>query len=218
MVLTLEDEATVLVFRRHTLLPLDNCLYALQTTTPHLTRSSLHFASPGNIFSAAAEIPHAMDLGEPLLAHAFEYACAQNCIDHWLTKQRHPWANGQVERMNHTLKEAILKRFHCETHDQFRNHLADFVNAYKFGHRLKTIKGLARGRGAFDHLGVTARNRGEPMFVSARDLDLTQMPELLILSFWRVLAAVKLGCSAGELEAGIGPQVIQIVRILVAER
>ena len=76
--LDLEDEATVVVFRRHTLLPLDNGLYALQTTTPHLTRSSLHFASPGNIFSAAAEIPHAMDLGEPFLAHAFEYACAQN--------------------------------------------------------------------------------------------------------------------------------------------
>jgi hypothetical protein len=30
------------VFRRHTLLPLDDCLYALQATIPHLTRSSLH--------------------------------------------------------------------------------------------------------------------------------------------------------------------------------
>src|SRR4051812_37041932 len=29
-------------FRRHTLLPLDDCLYALQPTIPHLTRSSLH--------------------------------------------------------------------------------------------------------------------------------------------------------------------------------
>jgi hypothetical protein len=29
-------------FRRHTLLPLDDCLYALQATIPHLTRSSLH--------------------------------------------------------------------------------------------------------------------------------------------------------------------------------
>ena len=27
--------------RRHTLLPLDDCLYALQATIPHLTRSSL---------------------------------------------------------------------------------------------------------------------------------------------------------------------------------
>lgn len=37
-----EEEATVVAFRRHTLLPLDDCLYALQPTIPHLTRSSLH--------------------------------------------------------------------------------------------------------------------------------------------------------------------------------
>src|SRR5918992_6234819 len=41
-VLTLEQEAIVVAFRRHTLLPLDDCLYALQPTIPHLTRSSLH--------------------------------------------------------------------------------------------------------------------------------------------------------------------------------
>ena len=37
-----EDEAMVVAFRRHTLLPLDDCLYALQPSIPHLTRSSLH--------------------------------------------------------------------------------------------------------------------------------------------------------------------------------
>src|SRR3954464_6913302 len=41
-VLSVEDEAVVVAFRRHTLLPLDDCLYALQPTLPHLTRSSLH--------------------------------------------------------------------------------------------------------------------------------------------------------------------------------
>ncbi len=41
-VLSAEDEAVVVAFRRHTLLPLDDCLYALQPTLPHLTRSSLH--------------------------------------------------------------------------------------------------------------------------------------------------------------------------------
>ncbi|MEM1144556.1 MAG: IS481 family transposase, partial [Pseudomonadota bacterium] len=41
-VLSPEEEATVVAFRRHTLLPLDDCLYALQPTIPHLTRSSLH--------------------------------------------------------------------------------------------------------------------------------------------------------------------------------
>ncbi|SFU96361.1 hypothetical protein SAMN04488527_15511 [Aliiroseovarius crassostreae] len=38
----MEDEAVIVAFRRHTLLPLDDCLYALQPTIPHLTRSSLH--------------------------------------------------------------------------------------------------------------------------------------------------------------------------------
>ena len=41
-VLTTEEEAIVVAFRRHTLLPLDDCLYGLQPTIPHLTRSSLH--------------------------------------------------------------------------------------------------------------------------------------------------------------------------------
>ncbi len=41
-VLSAEDEAVVVAFRKHTLLPLDDCLYALQATIPHLTRSSLH--------------------------------------------------------------------------------------------------------------------------------------------------------------------------------
>ena len=41
-VLSAADEAVVVAFRRHTLLPLDDCLYALQATIPHLTRSSLH--------------------------------------------------------------------------------------------------------------------------------------------------------------------------------
>ena len=41
-VLSIEDEAVIVAFRRHTLLPLDDCLYALQPTIPHLSRSSLH--------------------------------------------------------------------------------------------------------------------------------------------------------------------------------
>ena len=41
-VLSIEEEAIAVAFRRHTLLPLDDCLYALQASIPHLTRSSLH--------------------------------------------------------------------------------------------------------------------------------------------------------------------------------
>jgi hypothetical protein len=41
-ILTEAEEAMVVAFRRHTLLPLDDCLYALQPSIPHLTRSALH--------------------------------------------------------------------------------------------------------------------------------------------------------------------------------
>ena len=36
--LSIEEEAIVVAFRRHTLLSLDDCLYALQATIPNLTR------------------------------------------------------------------------------------------------------------------------------------------------------------------------------------
>jgi transposase InsO family protein len=107
-----------------------------------LTDNGTHFTTPGNVCSAAADIKLAIENGEPIWAHAFEYACAQNDIDHRLTKPRHPWTNGQVERMNRTIKEATVKRFHYETHEQLRSHLTDFVNAYNFARRLKTLKGL----------------------------------------------------------------------------
>jgi hypothetical protein len=48
--------------------------------------------------------------------------------------------NGQVERMNRTIKEPTVKRFHYETHEQLRTHLTDFVSAYNFARRLKTLK------------------------------------------------------------------------------
>jgi hypothetical protein len=41
-VLTAEQEAIAVTFRQHTLLPLDDCLYALQETIPHRARSALH--------------------------------------------------------------------------------------------------------------------------------------------------------------------------------
>jgi transposase InsO family protein len=238
-VLSVEEEAVVVAFRRHTLLPLDDCLYALQATIPHLTRSSLHrclqrhgisrlpevagdkpdkrrfkaypigyfhidiaevrteegrlyllvaidrtskfayvelhekvttrvagdflraliravpyrvhtvltdhgihFTTPSNTASAAPLIRRALKRGETVWAHAFEYACAQNNVDHRLTKPKHPWTNGQVERMNRTLKEATVRRYHYESHDQLRQHLADFISAYNFARRLKTLKGL----------------------------------------------------------------------------
>jgi transposase InsO family protein len=238
-VLSSEDEAIVVAFRRHTLLPLDDCLYALQATLPHLTRSSLHrclqrhgisrlpdtdgskpqrsrfkrypigffhidiaevrteqgklhlfvaidrtskfafvelhekatrrvagdflrhlaaavpykvhtvltdngthFTEPGGDGWTPDDIRQMQARKEPFLCHSFELACADLNIEHRLTKPRHPWTNGQVERMNRTIKDATVKRFHYESHDQLRQHLADFVAAYNFGRRLKTLKGL----------------------------------------------------------------------------
>ena len=74
--------------------------------------------------------------------HSFELACAQNDIDHRLTKPNHPWTNGQVERMNRTIKDATVRRYHYKTHDRLREHLKTFLDAYNFDKRLKTLKGL----------------------------------------------------------------------------
>lgn len=76
------------------------------------------------------------------MTHMFDMRCRENGIEHCLTKIKHPWTNGQVERMNRTIKEATVKRFHCDSHQQFEAHLADFISAYNFGRRLKTLKGL----------------------------------------------------------------------------
>src|SRR5271163_2613068 len=224
-VLSVEEEAIIVAFRRHTLLPLDDCLYSLQATIPHLTRSSLHrclqrheisrlpevvgdkptkkkFKSyPIGFFHIdIAEVQTAegklrlfvaidrtskfayaelhQDAGKMVAAqflrnliaavpytihtvltdngiqfanrtrdkyafhHIFDRVCAENGIEHRLTKLNHPWTNGQVERMNRTIKEATVKRFHYDDHNQLRRHLADFVSAYNFARRLKTLKGL----------------------------------------------------------------------------
>ena len=44
--------------------------------------------------------------------------------------------------MNRTIKDATFKRYFYDTHDQLRAHLRDFVGAYNFARRLKTLRGL----------------------------------------------------------------------------
>ena len=67
-------------------------------------------------------------------------SAASMVIDHRLTKPNPPWTNGQVERMNRTLKEATVRRYHYETHRQLREHLEALLNAYNFAKRLKTLR------------------------------------------------------------------------------
>ena len=229
-VLSIEEEAIIVAFRKHTLLPLDDCLYSLQATIPHLTRSSLHrclkrhgigrlpdvegdkptrkkFKSypigffhidiaeiqtaEGKLYlyvaidrtskfafvqvvekanrvtasaflvALVAAVPYKIhtvltDNGiqfrfPPRSAegptvrfatHMFDLRCRENGIEHRFTKINHPWTNGQVERMNRTIKEATVQRYHYESHEQLRRHLDDFVSAYNFGRRLKTLNGL----------------------------------------------------------------------------
>jgi len=223
-VLSIEEEAVIVAFRRHTLLPLDDCLYALQPTIPHLTRSSLHrclqrhginrlpeveggkpkkrfkrypigyfhidiaevrtgegkirlfvaidrtskFAyvelheRAGKMVAAQfmrnliAAVPYRIhtvltDNGIQFtnrkqdrfaFEHIFSRVCRESGIDQRLTKVNHPWTNGQVERMNRTIKEATVKRYHYDTHSQLKTHVTDFIAAYNYARRLKTLQGL----------------------------------------------------------------------------
>ena len=228
--LSIEEEAIVVAFRRHTLLPLDDCLYALQATIPHLTRSSLHRCLQRHEISRLPEVTGEkepkkkfktypigyfhIDIAEvrtaegklylyvaidrtskfafvqlvtktgrtsasaflvaliaavpykihtvltdngiqftfppryadgptaTYMTHMFDMRCRENGIEHRLTKIKHPWTNGQVERMNRTIKEATVKRYHYDSHAQLTAHLHDFVDAYNYGRRLKTLRGL----------------------------------------------------------------------------
>ncbi len=227
-VLSEEEEAMIVVFRRHTLLPLDDCLYALQPSIPHLTRSSLHrclqrhgisrlpdmdgdkpkrqkfkrypigyfhidiaevrteegklylfvaidrtskfavaqLVEKANRKTAWEFLEHLLE-AVPYKIHTiltdngiqfaeqprnrdsvtfrkmrFDLICDANGIEHRLTKPNHPWTNGQVERMNRIIKDATVKRYHYDSHDQLRSHLTDFLDAYNFARRLKTLQGL----------------------------------------------------------------------------
>ncbi len=67
----------------------------------------------------------------------FDMICEANEIEHRLTKPNHPWSeegqamvrgtvaptNGQVERMNRTIKHATVKHYHDDSHEQLRRHL-----------------------------------------------------------------------------------------------
>ncbi len=107
-----------------------------------LTDNGIQFTTPGAGGSAVPLIKEAIAKGERFRAHAFEYACAKADIDHRTARPKHPWTNGQVERMNRTIKDATVKRFHYDNHDPLRRHLDDFINAYNYGRRLNTLKGL----------------------------------------------------------------------------
>ena len=65
-----------------------------------LTDNGIHFTDPKGETWTPAEIRQMIVRKETFRAHAFEYACALTDIDHRLTRPKHLWTNGQVERMN----------------------------------------------------------------------------------------------------------------------
>jgi transposase InsO family protein len=107
-----------------------------------LTDNGTHFTDPSGDGWTPEDIKAMRAEKVPFRCHAFEAACADLEIEHRLTKPRHPWTNGQVERMNRTLKDATVKRYHYGSHDELRHHLQLFVDAYNYGRRLKTLRGL----------------------------------------------------------------------------
>ena len=118
---------------------IDTVPYTIHTV---LTDNGTHFTDPKGDSWTAAEVRQLIAQKARFRCHGFVLACAENDIDHRLTKPNHPWTSGQVERMNRTIKHATVRRYHHASHERLRQHLAAFLDAYNFAKRLKTLKGL----------------------------------------------------------------------------
>jgi len=69
--------------------------------------------------------------------------CRARGIEHRPTRVCHPWTDGRVERIDRTIKEATVKRYHYQSRDQPKSHLQTFLMAYNFAKKLKTLKGMS---------------------------------------------------------------------------
>ena len=74
--------------------------------------------------------------------HIFTQTCKELALAHRTTQPFHPWTNGQVERMNRTIKEATVKKFYYQNHLTLQKHLQVFLDAYNYAQSLQTLKGL----------------------------------------------------------------------------
>ncbi len=72
--------------------------------------------------------------------HPFTQMCLDNGVKHKLTNFFSPQTNGQVERMNKTIKDATIKMFQYENIMQFKLNLYDFLNFYNCSKKLKALK------------------------------------------------------------------------------
>ncbi len=74
--------------------------------------------------------------------YSFARICRAFGVEHRLTKPADPWTNGQVERMNRTIKDATVQRYHYQTTAQLNEHLQALLLAYNHAKRLKRLRGL----------------------------------------------------------------------------
>lgn len=97
--------------------------------------------------AAAIDVPllHLVNRGDPA---GTDDACplptvAEACRGPTVrARDRHLPRGGEYERINWIIKDATVERYHYESHDQLRTHLADFMNASSFAQRLKTLSGF----------------------------------------------------------------------------
>jgi len=88
----------------------------------------------------------------------FDRVCREHDIEHRFTMPNHPWTNGQVERMNRSLKEATVRRYHYATHRQLEDHLAAVPRCLKLRKAIEDITRPHPLRGDLQGLGRPARS------------------------------------------------------------
>lgn len=72
----------------------------------------------------------------------FTAQCLKYGAKHKRTKVKHPWTNGQVERMNGIIKNATVKKKYYQDCKQLWQDLIAWQNDYNFNRKLKSLKGL----------------------------------------------------------------------------
>jgi len=157
-VLSIEDEAAIVAFRRHTLLPLDDCLFALQVTIPHLTRSSLHRCLQRHGISRLPDV----DEDKPVRKKFRSYPICYFHID--LAEVRTPegklYLYVAIDRTSKFIFVKDVDRANTMTAAAFLNALAEAV-PYEI-HTVPTDNGIQFADMPKNRNGPTAHCRGHP--------------------------------------------------------
>jgi transposase-like protein len=72
--------------------------------------------------------------------HPFDELCNEHKIKHKLTKFKHPWTNGQVERFNKQMKDKTTKVCKYSSQEELREGIQNWVDWYNEHCQLKSIK------------------------------------------------------------------------------